>query len=1283
MAANVPPELASGNPCCLAWQEKYIAMKKRRDYCKQAIDILQQAMEKANVEKKLVEADRDTKGIDSAVKASMEKEISDLKSEVLSLQQRLAQNLKKKSEETKLIKDKASSREKEISELKDLLKKETLRADNSEEEREKVCKELNKTKAAMVKYEDIKPEFPELKKEISLIKSILASERQKTESEREKADSEKKKADQYLSDLRMVTSNLETVKKQLELEKQKTLKERKRAEMESGKAREHIKLAEELSKKFEIIRARNEELKKDAELQSASSKVKSAENSAKLEEKTKLLEMNKKTAMEWKSRADDLTQQLREAQLVTEGLKKQLHELSLSQKSTESRSVPPHKVGDLEKAKVRLLKKELNLEKKSAKHFKKVAEFEKSRREIQEEEIGRLKLEFGSMTNRLNLLGEYPSRGVEDTAGLAKAKGCMKLPMLQSQKNRDGEEHSDARRHLVASPGSQDQARKFAAQLIPISGRGVSESVSGTTSQLDSLTGGSRELQISGVISSATSFSDGQSLASQGKEQLSVTTSAEVAKDKLNIQPTESSMLKKVDTRKNGNLCLVAENSLQSRQRDSHEVEHPRKRKRMSEAVESRKHLLSDDKNKKLQIGDKLSTLQSMVVETGYRPLEKEETLVPDMQGGSSGNCITTSKKRKVPCEKKTIMPTSLEFNLSAETGDKAGSTQVAEKTMSVSTAKGHDAATLFLEDVIATDYMKLLELDTPEEEHLYRMARESLLSPDLPQVDFLGSETVIEVNNPARPLDLVANNSVDLCDTINSSEAVPIRVGLAATMPHSLNTQNALVTVILPAESTAVHDHILKHFVVYSSLEDQDSIIKIFHATNSCIQRCPSVTRAQWAVPAILFTLKTEGNLFAEERACVFLSLLLHNFSVVSTIKTGNTLDDDSCSCLDSFSKHIYGVVADIEAKGVLCGFLEELLSLLQEFLSEQRVLSSVNSSETSESDLSFPVTPNGFLSSRVALTDHLVAGSAILAAICTALDRVRFIREASCEILYQQSHEESSMTLTILHIFAYIAGEKMISTSGDHDISIPVLKCIVMFLENRHFGNVEANAKLHPGKNKCPFSDMSSSLESAASMLMKTIQEFSQSITLHQSVTEKTEYRPALEDFQWALARNRTNTLCDILILVELLACYTAWDWTRANIVAPLLKILGMPLPTKFSFAIVIFLGQLISIGVDPGGYENEGISNLREKLTAFLQCKRTLEAGFAVQFATVLSLLRTLQLDFSLVFQGKTAMAPSCVDQRLSAPANLITKWFTLLNDEQRGFANRFLHNLCVVS
>lgn len=241
---------------------------------------------------------------------------------------------------------------------------------------------------------------------------------------------------------------------------------------------------------------------------------------------------------------------------------------------------------------------------------------------------------------------------------------------------------------------------------------------------------------------------------------------------------------------------------------------------------------------------------------------------------------------------------------------------------------------------------------------------------------------------------------------------------------------------------------------------------------------------------------------------------------------------------------------MADIEAGVMLSEFAEELLSLLQDLLSEQRVLFSVKSSETSESDLSIPVTLNGedvALVSRIALIDHLVAGSAILAAICTARDRIGFICEASFEILHKHGHEKTSVLLTILHVFAYIAGEKMVSSS-EHGISITVLKSIVMFLENRHFGTVEENAKLHPGNIKCPFSDRSSSLEATVSMLMEFLQEFAQPNTLHQSLTsslgsghlENTEFRPAHKDFQCILTRDRSVNLGDILSLVELIACY-----------------------------------------------------------------------------------------------------------------------------------------------
>ncbi|KAJ4907076.1 maternal effect embryo arrest 22 [Raphanus sativus] len=173
-------------------------------------------------------------------------------------------------------------------------------------------------------------------------------------------------------------------------------------------------------------------------------------------------------------------------------------------------------------------------------------------------------------------------------------------------------------------------------------------------------------------------------------------------------------------------------------------------------------------------------------------------------------------------------------------------------------------------------------------------MARESFISPDLPQVDFLDGPIVNEDKSPAPALDLVDRNSVDLRDSINSSEA------------SNFDTQNASVTEKCHPCQQRCMMILSNTLLCFQNIEDQNSIIKILHAANSCVQRCPSVNKTEWAVPAILFSLKREENLLARDRVCVFLSLMLHNFSVVSSMNIGNILDDNSSSCLDSFSKHI-----------------------------------------------------------------------------------------------------------------------------------------------------------------------------------------------------------------------------------------------------------------------------------------------------------------------------------------------------------------------------------------
>ncbi|XP_010538271.1 PREDICTED: uncharacterized protein LOC104812690 [Tarenaya hassleriana] len=1332
MAAVTPTKSHPANPCCAAWQLECEKMKRMRRAYKETVDLLKNALEKEqeeirNLKKKQQEegvkadVDRETKEKEESARVSLEKEVSDLKSELSSLQQRLEESLEEKNAEMMLLRGQVSKGDKEIHQLKDLLRKEKLRADSVEEERKKVCEKLRNIEA-------LKDENKKKKDTDDVLKRLLENEKQRAEVERKKAESEKNKADKYLSELEVLRTNadktgselialrnsFEIVSKQLNLEKQKRSKEKKHTVMEFAKAKEQMKLMEDLSKELERVKGSNEELRNKMELQIASSKAKNAEDSTKLEEHVRLLEMHKKMAMDWKSRADDLAQQLKEARLVTEDLQKRQEELSSSQKSAETMTILPHKVRHLESAEVELLRKELKFEKKRVKHAKQLAKLEKVRREVLVDELGRLKVEFAHFSNRLNLLDDYFSSDVEGTDDRQKAKGCRTLLRLNelSQVNLISKNKPcDARCNIVTRSGCQEQARQFTAQLISKSGRHLSESAAGTISELKSLIGGSKKFATCGVNSSATSFSDGQFIASQERGQFSVTTSAEIGKDNMDIQTTNANMSPRIsDASNNENLCLVGENHLQSHQTDSSEL--VSERKRMVEAVESLKYLYSEDRKLRSRIGEKVMTLQSMLVGNVSRPFVEEETSLPDVQDGSCINRGANPKKKRGLCEMNTITQRCDESKQSKKikladaktcedpltsgktpepTGNPKGSNYTSVERICLSSANRRETATLGFEEVDATNYMKLLELDKSEDEECYKLAIEVPLSPNLPEIDFQVGEMVVgDDQNPSRALDLVGGNSGDLFDTQNPLMAL------------GMSSVQAKV-----CEYGPLRGHIPKYLVLFSNIKNRGSVIRIVHATNKCIHRCPSAAKVESAFQEILLSLKMEKNLSVLERACVLLSSLLHNFSMDASMKIGNTLNIDTLSCLDSFSRRIYGVIADADSRAMLSEILDELLGLLQDFLCEQRVLCSVTSSDTSESSINVCLDgENVAFHKRVAPIDCLVTSSAIFAAICASVNGVGFICEASFEILYKKSHEKNtSVLLTILHVFVYVAGEKLLS-SREHNLPITVLKSIIKFLEDSYLHTKESEAELHPGK-ECPFSDESSSLEDVASLLLEILQKFAQSKTMHQSLTsssasdpvpiaEKTKISPMLEDFPFlldarceascCLHKNQSENmdtgalcqLCDVLSLVELVAGYMAWDWTSANVVAPLLKMLETPLEMDFSIAIVSLLGQLGSIGVESGGYEDGGIESLRDKLSELLQCEtRSLKAGFTVQIATVSSLLKLLPPDCVKIGQNAAAATTKLADPpRISSPAALVAKWLSLLSDEQRAFSSEFL-------
>ena len=175
----------------------------------------------------------------------------------------------------------------------------------------------------------------------------------------------------------------------------------------------------------------------------------------------------------------------------------------------------------------------------------------------------------------------------------------------------------------------------------------------------------------------------------------------------------------------------------------------------------------------------------------------------------------------------------------------------------------------------------------------------------------------------------------------------------------------------------------------------------------------------------------------------------------------------------------------------------LHELLSLIEDFLIEGKVI--VNSGVDAET-LSCDLRANDFLdcvnqaSSDVASSEQLAAASIILASVCAATDYVGFICDASYHIL-QSCKWDSLMVLTILHIFAYLGGEKFFNMDN-FGLMVTVLKSLVMFLEDESPSVASACLpsinQLHAElcmNVKCPFSEGAESIDAVVCLLLEEI--------------------------------------------------------------------------------------------------------------------------------------------------------------------------------------------------
>ncbi|PRQ29781.1 hypothetical protein RchiOBHm_Chr5g0017511 [Rosa chinensis] len=1379
MAAKVPVEPEKANPCCAAWQKKYLKSEKLRNHLREAVNILQQGTEEvqaqnSNLKKEyeelrvLADIEKDEKVKEYAARVSLENKVSELKSEILSLKQQREGADSQDKNEVKLLKGHVSDREQEISRLKELIEREKKRAESeskkaevekkkaaeaqksmkiekkkADEERKRANIEGEKAENYRLQLEVLEKGSAKAKshsegeKEIGCLKELIEREKKRAESESKKAEAEKKKAaealkimkiekskadeerkhaniegekaenyrlrlevlqieaDEAKSNLDSETLKLEVASKKLEAEKLKVVKERECANSEMVKAEEQRKLAEANRKKTIEEKSRAESLslqlvesrKRVDELQKelnelrcskelhadpggqpdcnriafASEEISNFDEANKRYEVEKqkvvkekkrpdsetvrtqkqkqLAEVNWKRAMEEKSRADYLSRQLEEA-------KKKIEELSTRNLIEASAVQQLAKGMSDESAKVKLLKKQLKFEKMQRKHAKEVVKvkLERNRNSILQQEFGRLKLDFDQISQRMDMLNNsfsYNAEGIDDHE---KTWNIMKKQRL-SNKNHQG---------LESLQMNLQSGTDFLKSGFPV----LDESdpfreAMQHTGPYPPLSGGNCTGSISGAFS--------------------VTVPTKLVEE--NVQPTISNLSTEVIKRKcNETIAVVAENTVKSPVRTDgigQVNEHSRKRKRIIDAVESIENLYCEGKKFHQQVDEKLSDLHCLLSKKIKKPVE--ERLHEKRKAACEGklvlaSCVVRNEQKKADRFKNEC--TNVCRQVPKIAGELIGTAQASRE--GISDLDTSDIASF--DEVTDGNYLKLLELDNAADEECYRMAMEMPLSPTLPEIEVLDVETSIA--NKINPLikeiicDRFSNKNGghgDCCDTqdLNGNGS-----GNSAAMgkPWDIQVQDAGAEVVSNAPTLkskamfpfgsdgAADDNILKYHVVFSNTEDSSSISRICNASRTCIAQCSLAIHTEWMVRDILFAVKSEEKLLPKEKVCVFFSLLLLNFSVASSSKFGS-MYWESNPCLDSFARHMCSVMSDGDGRRIFSEFgcLDESLGLIEDFIIHGRVFDCKMVGCHSSSFLLEDISP------RPSSADELVAGSIVLASLCAAFDHIGFICETSYTIL-QIRRLDRSLVLKVLHVFAYVGGEKFFNFSNYNLVT--VMKSIVTFLEGIRSSNSAGSCITSVSNSgtefcpcvKCPFSEDAVSVDTATSLLLEKLQS-------------DPFLGPMSQDVVQSVNSNTNITLCnlcDLLSLVELVASNMSWTWTSVEVVPQLMKILESCNAENVIAGIVVLLGQLGRLGVDSVGYEDKGVEFLRHELSAFLCRDIGTSAGLPTQIATVTSMLGLMSFDFKTIIQSNVNLS---VISSQSDAAQVIRKWFSLLPKKQQ--------------
>ncbi|CAM8905887.1 unnamed protein product [Rhodiola kirilowii] len=947
----------------------------------------------------------------------------------------------------------------------------------------------------------------------------------------------------------------------------------------------------------------------------------------------------------------------------------------------EVKCLSPHKSRSSDKFELKLIREQMKIAKAQLKHAKRVSKFERVRSSILKKELDILKQEFFQFSNRLDFLDRSLSCKAEGANVSFKVQGAPFLrwkdqKLLGLKPSPIG---GECRNSLCVINKPSDNVGQPSKQALSphFSGIKLTESTSGTNSKLDPPAGSSGEnlFDSSAINSSRASFSDRG--VADAQENFRPATTSSNPSDGINMQLTDSRLYGEVTELMHSVNPAMATNNVVGSHNNADfggEPVHDKKRKRVLSLLDSFRYAFSESKKLHMQMEENVSTLHNVL---------RSSVDISMYHDNSYDRFDEPYKKRKVFHEQKVssqrspngkcfVEPENAELN--GDTVDlgmgslatvPSNGALVCKASNDVLSTENCRHPSESIDHVNFEDYMILLDLDDHEDEKRYRVARDNLLSPSLPEIDFRTGNafsvdevdlTVKDASNERhswtaqRPLVQEDDKRVD-CFKVD--ECTKHGLPNMAADGSNLEAHGA----ISPSK-TLLNEDLTNLYVVHSEIVDREKLSRIFDATRKGVSECHSSSSPGVLLKRVLNYIN-HGDLLLKDKECVFFSMLLTGCNVAAKKELSDPVRE-STVILNSYMAGLNSAIRDVETLNILKQTLSlhELINLMEEFLMNGRIwVCRIRDGIPSGAvDSSVPI-GDMKLTVEAASTDQLVVTGAILASICVAFDDIEFIRLLAYNLFRLHKYNYTEV-LSVVHVFVQLAGRKFL-TSTSNSMLTSVVKSLVLFLE-----------RSHSPCSKCPFSEEAVSLDDVLFLLIERLQFFMKKAKtqIHSNGSLEEKLNPEIADTRSGSSLEETfSQFSDVLSLVELIANNVSWDILSCKVVPQLLLMLESSTMDIFSMAIIVFLGQLGRLGVSASGPEDTGVDRLRCQLTAMLGCDKRGKVILPIQMAAVSSLLGILNLDLNSLHHGGD-LNP-CVAEASSAC--LIREWFTSLSEGQQSF------------